>query len=546
MTRFKAYNDAITIAGHALQMRASLVFLLISFLFPIFSFAQVPLSLNREIIQRLEPEILRQNPNFFTCLKPYDEWQLHKSINVDSLLSFDSEKKHSTWFGRKLFEESFLQIDSSAYSLRIDPVFNISLGKEIGNSQKLIGNTRGFLVRARIGETVGIESSFYENQAFFPTVWDQYITKYRVAPGQSRAKRYNKTGWDYAYATGTITWKPKGVFMLQFGQDKNFVGDGYRSLLLSDVSSVYPFLKFSLTWKKFQYTRIIALLQNIDYKIINKDTREFPQKTANFHLLSFSALKNLQLSFFEGIILNNPDSRGKFTLNYDIVDPIPFVDVFFRNGNNQNKINSLGGLNLCWRINPNLQVYNQWIFDDPLHKEPDGTTSIDRYGYQLGVKYFNVLNIKNLYFQGEYNLVRPFTYAQVDSVISYSHFDQPLAHPLGANFYELTSISNYRFKRFFAEYILTYAKYGSDSGTGLAGKDILRPKINSLNTFLQGTVTNLITQQARISWYLNPSTNMCVSAGVYWQNQKSSVNNRSTRVFYVSFSTNLRNLYYDF
>ena len=508
--------------------------------------AQVSLPLNREIIQRLEPEILRQTPDFFTSLKPYDEWQLRKSINVDSLLSFNRNNKHSSWFGRKLFEESLLQVDSQAYSLKIDPVFDFSLGKEAGNSQNLIGNTRGFLIRCRIGKAIGIESSFYENQVFFPKVWDQFINKYRVAPGQSRAKRYHSTGWDFAYATGSITWKPKGVFSLQLGQGKNFIGDGYRSLLLSDVSSTYPFVKFSLTWKKFQYTRIMASLQNLDYLIINKDTKEFPQKIANFHLLSFNTFKNLQVSLFEGIILNNPDPSGKFSLNFDVVNPIPFIDVLYRNSSNETKINSVGGINLSWHISPHLQLYNQWSFDDPIHKEFDGNNGINQYGSQVGLKYFDAFKVKNLYFQSEFNLVQPFTYSQGDSVISYSHFDQPLAHPLGANFYEFTEIANYRFKRLYAEYILTYANYGTDNNTGLSGKDILRPHTQFSNTFLQGIKTTLVTHQARLAWYLNPATNSCISFGVYWQSQKSALNNISTKMFYVSFSTNLRNLYYDF
>jgi hypothetical protein len=507
--------------------------------------AQVPLPLNREIIQRLEPEILKKNPGFFTTLKPYDEFQIRKSVNVDSILSFENKKKHTTWFGRKLWDESFLQIDSPAYSLRIDPVFSFSLGRETDNSRNLMGNTRGFLVRCRLGQTIGIESSFYENQVIFPTIWDQFINKGRVAPGQSRAKRFHSTGWDYAYSTGVITWKPKGVFSLQLGQDKNFIGDGYRSLLLSDVSTVYPFLKFSLTWKNFKYTRIIALLQNIDYTTNNKDTREFPQKTANFHLLSFNFFRHLQLSLFEGIILNNPDPRGKFSFNFDVASPVPFIDVLYRNSDS-NKINSVGGINLCWRIAPNLQLYSQFSNDDPLHKEPSGKTGINEYGYQFGVKYSNALHIQNLYLQAEYNRVRPFTYSQGDSVISYSHFGQPLAHPLGANFYEMTGIVNYRINRWYAEYILTFAKYGADNGTVRSGKDVLRPLGVLPGTFLQGIKTSLATHQARIAWYLNPATNSCISAGIYWQNQTSSAINRSTKVIYLSFSTNLRNLYYDF
>lgn len=508
--------------------------------------AQVPLPLNHEIIQRLEPEILKHSPPFFTVLKPYDEGQLRKLINIDSLLCFDEGRKRSSWARRKLFEESFLQVDSSGFSLRVDPVFSFSAGKESGNSQNLIGNTRGAMVRCRIGQTIGIESAFYENQTFFPKVWDQFITKYRVAPGQGRAKRYHVTGWDYAYSEASITWHPKGAFMTQLGRGKNFIGDGYRSLLLSDVATNYPYLRFSFSWKNFQYTRITALLQNIDYKINNSDSREFPQKMANFHLLSFNALKKIQVSLFEGIILNNPDTRGKFTVDFDVVNPVPFIDVLFRSRANQTKINSIGGINLCWHISPILQLYSQLSVDDPTQRKYDGKIGIHEYGYQVGLKYYNPIHIKNWYLQLEYNEVRPFTYSQGDSVISYSHFDQPLAHPLGANFYEITGISNYRLKRFYVEYTLTLAKYGASTNGNNAGHEILLTPVRSSDAFLQGIKTDLITHQARMAWYISPATNSCISAGVYWQQRKSSAASLSTKVFYISFSTNLRNLYYDF
>lgn len=529
-----------------LKRQASLGILLLLLLsFPSVN-AQIALPLNREIIQRLEPEVLKKDDGFFTSLKPYDELQLRKLINVDSILSFNNGQKHHTWLGRKFWDESFLQVDSADYSIRIDPVYNFSLGKELGNSRNLMNNTRGFLVRLRLGQTLGITSSFYENQSIFPQVWDNFIAKRRLAPGQSRAKRYHSNGWDYAYTTGVLTWKPKGVFSLQVGQDKNFVGDGYRSLLLSDVSSVYPFLRFSLTWKNFQYTRITALLQNIDYKSNNADTREFPQKTANFHLLSFNAFKHLQLSLFEGIILNNPSPSGKFKLNFDFVNPVPFSDVLFRNTSNENTINSIAGANLSWRVNPNFQLYGQFCVDDPIHKGTDGKNQIDQYGIQAGLKYFNAFNINSLYLQAEYNRVQPFTYSQGDTVISYSHFDQPLAHPLGANFYEFTGIANYRYHRMFAEYMLTYAKYGTDNNTGTSGHDILRPHVWTGSTLLQGIKTTLITHQARLAWYINPATNSCISIGVYWQNQRSDLSKLDTKAVYLSFSTNLRNLYYDF
>ena len=42
-------------------------------------------------------------------------------------------------------------------------------------------------------------------------------------------------------------------FNLEYGQGKNFIGDGYRSLLLSNTSSHYPYLSISTKFKKIKY-----------------------------------------------------------------------------------------------------------------------------------------------------------------------------------------------------------------------------------------------------------------------------------------------------
>lgn len=507
--------------------------------------AQWSLPLSRETNQRLEPEILKYDLGFFTCLKPYNNLRVSQMVNMDSILGFEGRKRYSR-VGRKLFHESFLKVDSPSFFLAVDPLFDFSIGKEQGNSQRIMTNTRGVVVRCRMGNTIGIESSFYENQSIFPKIWDDFILTYRVAPGQGRAKRFGQTGWDYAYSSGSISWHPRGIFSLQLGQDKHFVGDGYRSLLLSDVSTNYPFIRFAFAWKNVQYTRIVALFQNIDYEKLGWDIREFPKKIGSFHLVSLNLFKRLQVSLFEGTILKNPYEGGEFRLNFDVLDPVPFLTTIFRSSAKLDQQNTVGGLNLNWKLSPFIQLYNQWSFDALLHFRNADSGFLNKYGYQLGIKYYNAFTLRNLYLQAEFNKVQPYTYSQTDSTIAYTHFAQPLAHPLGANFYEVVGIMNYRIKRWYMEYSVITARYGEGTKTENTGKDIFRPLTSLDGNFLQGTKTDLITHQARLSWYLNPATYSCFSIGIYRQRLKSAVSNKSTNVIFVSFSTRLRNLYYDF
>ena len=500
-------------------------------------FAQLSIPINHIITQKFESSATNKNPDFFTCLKPFNEQKLRSFINVDSILAFDS-KSRTTWIGRKLWKESFLQIDSPAFRLSFDPLFNLSFGEEFISHKKLYVNTRGARIQGLLGKTIGFETSFYENQGLFAPFWDDYTSQTRVSPGQGRAKRFNKTGWDYAFSLGYIQWQASKVLNIQFGHDKNFIGDGYRSLLLSDVTTNYPFLRVSFTWKKIQYTRILASFMNLDYKILGKDTKAFPKKTANFHLLSVSLLKKIQLSLFEGIIIGNPDSQGRFKLNMDILSPIPYIDML---KTYQEHINPVAGTNIRWQIAQGLAIYNQWVFDD------NKTSKTKSYGFQAGIKYYKAFGIDRLFVQTEYNQVMPFTYSNSDSTIAYSHYSQPLAHPLGANFREWTGILHYQFGHWSVYGKLTLANYGTDDSETNWGKDILKPTTVNVSgsALMQGEIIKLSTYEGALSYYFNPKNQMNISAGFYLQNT-DAVQSQKISTFYLAFRTSLTNLYYDF
>jgi hypothetical protein len=105
----------------------------------------------------------------------------------------------------------------------------------------------------------------------------------------------------------------------------------------------------------------------------------------------------------------------------------------------------------------------------------------NKYGIQLGFKYIDI--IRNLDGQMEFNLVRPFTYTH-DGDLNYSNYNQPLGHPLGANFYEVITQLHYQPKpKWTMNLKFIVAKVGDDTtivnnGTvvGLSnyGGDILR------------------------------------------------------------------------
>jgi len=90
--------------------------------------------------------------------------------------------------------------------------------------------------------------------------------------------------------------------------------------------------------------------------------------------------------------------------------------------------------------------------------------------------------VKNLDLQLETNVVRPFTYQHDDSVSEYSHYNQPLAHPLGANFAEFLAIVHYQpAYKWTMEGKLIYYKQGLDSaginfGSNIFESYLTRPR----------------------------------------------------------------------
>ena len=163
------------------------------------------------------------------------------------------------------------------------------------------------------------------------------------------------------------------------------------------------------------------------------------RKYAAMHHLSMNVTKWLNIGLFEAVIFGR---KNRFDLQY--LNPI----IFLRSveGNVGSPDNALVGLDYKANIAHRMQFYGQFLLDefiltDILH---DPTNWVNKWGIQAGVKYVDAFGIRNLDLQLETNRVRPFTYSHGDSIANYTHYNQPLAHPLGANFQEFIGIINYQ------------------------------------------------------------------------------------------------------
>ena len=189
------------------------------------------------------------------------------------------------------------------------------------------------------------------------------------------------------------------------------------------------------------------------------------RKYAAMHHLSLNVTKWLNLGLFEGIIFGRVNH-----FDFQYLNPI----IFYRHveGSIGSPDNALAGIDFKSNLANRFQLYGQLLLDEfnlKQVKANNGSWS-NKWGVQLGVKYMNVLGIPALDLQLESNRVRPFTYSHRSAVANYTHYNQLLAHPLGANFQEFISILTYQpIPRLQIQTKLIYYFQGIDS---LGGKNL--------------------------------------------------------------------------
>ena len=100
--------------------------------------------------------------------------------------------------------------------------------------------------------------------------------------------------------------------------------------------------------------------------------------------------------------------------------------------------NVLLGIDGRWNVLRRVQLYGQVLLDELVASEVFSRSGwwANKWGIQAGVKYINAFGLDHLDLQLEHNRARPYTYSHYDPANSYTHYNQPLAHPLGSNFKE--------------------------------------------------------------------------------------------------------------
>ncbi|MFW6249084.1 MAG: hypothetical protein ACOC4J_04870, partial [Bacteroidota bacterium] len=499
--------------------------------------------LEHNLAWQYEHEILKSEKSVVTSFKPFYITGYHPDSLVSDSLLMHSPKGMKTWFQRKLFSEHFFRVKEGSLAFVMDPLAILSLGHDDQQTEPLYRNTRGIRLEGMLGPNLSFTSSFYENQARFPLYLTQWAGEKLVIPGQGTIREFGVGGYDFNWADGRITFNPGEKWLFEMGHGKKYIGNGYRSLILSDNAFNYPYLLVGFKNKWFHFYKMHASLMH-DIFFINRSNVMYNRKTASMHYFGFQPIKNLEISFFDGFIWSTPDSTGQFNFEAEMLSPVPFKL-------NDPKKNIITGININYTLNKSYQMYGQWMFDD---FKFTGSQNFLKQGFQAGLKAFSPFSLSGLFLLAEVNQVWPYTYSQASPEFSYTHYNQALAHPLGANFREWVVIATYEWKRLRLYAKMNLARYGTDNENEHWGKDIFKSTDdaslsleNSLTQLFQGNQTSSTIMHSRLSVIVNPNTNLLLSLG-FQKRVLSGIPeiNSNSGYFYVSLHSNLNNFYYDF
>ncbi|MCK9613320.1 MAG: hypothetical protein PHR81_11290 [Bacteroidales bacterium] len=537
-------------------MQKSCSILLFFVLFAFSGLAQENIPLQRDINFALDKYLNHKDAEVFTALKPYNNSFVGQYILTDSALTPGCKKAgdNERWFKRKIFREDLFVVNHEDFHLYVSPLFNFGYGYSFNDTRSLYYNTRGVQIRGVISNKLFFISKYYETQARFPDYVSNFIEKYEVAPGSGRVKEFKARGYDFGTPVGLISYSPDSHWNLQFGFDKNFIGDGYRSLLLSDNTFQYPFLKVFVNYKWFYYQTIFASFQNLNTdSVLNAPYvwyHGYQTKPATFNFAGFRIGKKVELGLFEGIMFTSSAKNTKF--NFCSLIPVILVNTIQYSLNNKN--NALLGITAKYKPLNTLGFYGQLMVDNlKLKKLFTKGYQGNNWGFQIGGKWFGMFGLQNLNMQVEYNQVSPYSYSHFYPLQSYTHYNQSLTHPLGANFRELTGFINYRYRRIFAEAQFNYAVAGLDTTNTNWGQDVFLSQVSAQygyqadgNKTAQGINTEILNAGVRAYYLFNPKTNLLFEVGYNARYIKNDYKEKLTHYFYFGLKTSLTNIYHDF
>ncbi len=360
--------------------------------------------------------------------------------------------------------------------------------------------------------------------------------------------RVQKNSYTYLYWNAYASYS-KSYFNFQLGNGKMFVGNGYRSLLLSDIAMPYPYLKLQVNFWKIQYNVFYLLLHHY---VPGNDLNTIQKKYATMHTLSWNVSKRFNVLFFENVVWQGNNAYRNRGFDPVYLNPV----IFFRPQEYQqgSSDNVMMGINISYTIPKRAQLYGQLALDEFYLKEVRAGNGwwANKQAWQLGVYLLNFFGVKHLNARIEYNEAKPYTYSHGAPEQNYAHFGTPLAHPFGANFREFVIDLNYSYKKWGIRFHEVYAEIGRDSLSAKSnvGQNIFlsyttRGKEYG-NYTLQGIRTYFNHLQMDVSYLLVPVMNLKFQLGLVYRTETQVLYKYQNWWVFGGLSCNVFNFYRDY
>ena len=435
------------------------------------------------------------------------------------------------------------------FALQVLPQLDEQVGYDANAKRTVNEVLGGAYVRLDINNDFSAAITAIGGQVSYPGFTDTIVSKYKVIPGLGRA--YGSNGnYTFTNFTGYVSYSPFKALNFQVAKDKIFIGDGYRSLILSDVANSYPYFKTTINIWHLQYSFWYSWMQDV-YKP-NGIRQNALSRYGTFHYLSWNVTKNFNFSFFETEIFQGTDSLRHRSFDPNYLNPIIFyrpVEYSLGSGDN-----ALIGFNTSVKFAKHFKLYGQILLDEfnlTYIRQMNGWWA-NKQGYQIGLKYVNAFGIKNLSLQGEFNYVRPFTYSHASEQQNYSQYNQPLADPFGANFYETLAFISYKHKNWQIDLKGMYTVVGRDSANSKKsiGQNIfLSYDLRSQdfgNHIAQGIQYNIMQGEFKFTYFIIRGLNLRLEAGVIERYTHAVGYSNSTPYVYAGIKTSMHNFYRDY
>ncbi|MEX2484116.1 MAG: hypothetical protein WED10_06145 [Brumimicrobium sp.] len=389
----------------------------------------------------------------------FEDSVINKQTTVKPLIT-----DHATSPGWNLCNKN----EKTTNSLKLFPAVN-SVGGAFQNHNNWKDSYRlgaGFGFSSKIGTKLhfrgNILASYYENNS--PSELSNSVLQ--------NTYLHNNNGGSFREVQPRfrLSYTPNRHFNFQAGVDQQFIGEGNRSMLLSDYSSPHPFFQLRSSIWRIEFVNLYQFFrENV--------TSTARKKFASTHMLNYQVTDKLQIGLFESVVFEPKDTSLNRGYELEYLNPFLFYRPTEYSIGSQDRL--LIGLNLSYTFK-NLMIYGQFTLDDFVLNEIVERSRwwANKYGGQFGFKGKKQLNKSQLRYRSEINFARPFTYTHLSEGTNYGNQGISLAHPLGANFVESYTEAALHFENdlTLSTQIMFAQQGGQDAdATTTYGSDIYQP-----------------------------------------------------------------------